>query len=49
MCVEGFTFWNVIVGRPSWLDMEGPCVQLCTRSSFQCGWPNGPILSRGSS
>jgi hypothetical protein len=32
-CVEGFTFWNVVVGRLRWLDMEGPCAQLCTMSS----------------
>jgi hypothetical protein len=48
-CVECFTFWSVVVGGPRWLDMEGLCAQLCTMSSSQCGWPNGPILSRGSS
>jgi len=47
-CVEGFTFWSVIVGSPRWLDMEGLCAQLCTMSFSQCGWPNGPILSHGS-
>jgi hypothetical protein len=47
-CAEGFTFWSVIVGKLRWLDMEGPCVQLCTMSSSQCGWPNGPIFSHGS-
>jgi hypothetical protein len=25
--------------------MEGPCAQLCTMSSSQCGWPNGPSLA----
>jgi hypothetical protein len=48
-CAEGFTFWSVIVGGPKWLNMEGLCVQLCTMSSSQCGWPNGPILSCGPS
>jgi len=27
MCVEGFTFYNVVVGRPRWTDMEGLYVQ----------------------
>jgi len=49
MCAEGFTFYSVVVGRPRWLDMEGPCVQLCTMSSSHYRWSNGPILSRGSS
>jgi hypothetical protein len=48
-CVEGFTFWSVVVGRLRWLDMERPCVQLCTMSFSQCGWPKGPILTPGSS
>jgi hypothetical protein len=39
-CVEKFTFWSVVVGRPRWLNMERPCAQLCTMSSSQCGWPN---------
>jgi hypothetical protein len=46
-CVKGFTFWNVVVGRLKWSNMERPCVQLCSISSSQCGWLNGPILSRG--
>jgi hypothetical protein len=25
MCAIGFTFWSVVVGRPRWSDMEGPC------------------------
>ncbi len=49
MCVKGFTFCSVVVGRFRWLDMEGPCVQLCTMSSSHCGCSNGPILSCGSS
>jgi len=49
MCAKGFTFCSVVVGRPRWLDMEGPCVQLCTMSSSHYGWSNGPILSHGSS
>jgi hypothetical protein len=48
MCVEGFTFWNVVVGGPRWSDMKGSCAQLCTMSSSRCGWSNGPIFSRGS-
>ncbi len=43
------TFYNVVGGKPRWLDMERPCVQLCTISSSHCGWSNGPILSHGSS
>jgi hypothetical protein len=49
MCVEGFTFWSVVVGGPRWLNMEGLCAQLCTMSSSQCGWRNGAILRHGSS
>jgi hypothetical protein len=45
-CVEGFTFWNVIIRGLKWSYMEGPCVQLCTMSSSQCGWLNVPIFSR---
>jgi hypothetical protein len=46
-CVKGFTFKNV-VGRPRWSNMEGLCVELCTMSFAQCGWPNWPILRCGS-
>jgi hypothetical protein len=49
MCAKGFTLWSVIVEGPRWSDMEGPCAQLCTMSSSQCGWPNGPIFSHASS
>jgi hypothetical protein len=24
-CVGGYTFQNVIVTKPRWLDIEGPC------------------------
>jgi hypothetical protein len=47
-CAKGITLWSVIVGGPRWLNMERPCAQLCTMSSSQCGWPNGPILSHSS-
>jgi hypothetical protein len=30
MCVKVFTFYNVVVGGPRWLDMEISCAQLCT-------------------
>jgi len=40
-----FTFWSVVVGGLRWSDMEKPCVQLCTMTSSQCGWPNGPSLT----
>jgi hypothetical protein len=46
-CAKGFTFWSVVVGRSKWSNMERPCVQLCTISSSQCGWLNGPIFSHG--
>jgi len=47
-CVEGFTLWNVVIGGFRWSDIERPCAQLCTMSSSQCGWLNGPLFSRGS-
>jgi hypothetical protein len=39
-CAKGFAFYSVVVGRPRWLNMEGPCAQLYTMSSSQFGWPN---------
>jgi hypothetical protein len=48
-CAKGFTILSVVVGGPRWSNMEGLCAQLCTMSSSQCGWPNGPILHCGSS
>jgi hypothetical protein len=48
MCVQGFTFKNVVIKGSRWLNTKGPCAQLCTLSSFQCGWPNWPIFNHGS-
>jgi hypothetical protein len=28
VCLEGITFWNIIVGGLGWLDMEGPHVEM---------------------
>ncbi len=47
LCAKGFTFKNLVIGGLKWSNMDGPCAQLCTMSSFQCGWQNWPILSRG--
>jgi hypothetical protein len=44
-CAKGSTLRSVVIGRLRWSNMEGPCVQLCTMSSSQCGWPNWPIFS----
>jgi hypothetical protein len=33
VCVEGVTFLNVIIGELGWLNMERPCVYLCSMSS----------------
>jgi hypothetical protein len=48
-CAKGSTFKSVVVGKPRWSDMEGPCAQLCTMSFSQCEWPNWPIINHGSS
>jgi hypothetical protein len=44
-CAQGSTFKNVVIEGMRWSNMEGPCAQLCTMSSFQCGWPNWPFFS----
>jgi hypothetical protein len=48
MCVQGSTFNNVVIEGPRWSNTKRPCAQLCTMSSFQCGWPNWPIFNHGS-
>jgi hypothetical protein len=39
-CAKSIPFKSIVVGRPIWLNMEGPCAKLCTVSFLKCGWPS---------